>query len=205
MKLNLSMKNKLNIITPCSRPQNLSLLLESIQIANNDQFDITWYIIFDASEIPKLDPALNQAYSNLIIKLDKIKNHNSVAGNCQRNLALDQISGGFVYFLDDDNLMHPDLLNIATNLIKIHGEEIIIVGKQLLSNGHVRNIGSHLIIPGSIDIAQVFLHRNLIGNKKWPLPYYNADGRFLENIHLVNYLKFIFIERVIAYYNKLKK
>ena len=35
----------------------------------------------------------------------------SVVGHAQRNTAIERISGGHVYFLDDDTIMHPDFWN----------------------------------------------------------------------------------------------
>lgn len=207
--LNLMLRKslKLNIVTPCSRPKNLQLLLDSIRIANNlNLFEIKWYIVFDAETIPESQNLNPQDYpSGLKIQLNCYKNSESISGNGQRNFALEQITDGFVYFLDDDNLMHPDLLTTIWNQIQLRGEEIGIVGNQLFSEEIIRSAARHLVKPGSIDIAQLCIHKNLIGNKKWPLAFYDADGKFISNIYTLHYQKFVFVEKVIAYYNKLTK
>jgi len=44
-----------NIITPCIRPQNLPLLLKSIETANINYFEVIWYIVFDNTTIAELE------------------------------------------------------------------------------------------------------------------------------------------------------
>ena len=66
----------LNIITPCSRPKNLYLIAESINIPKENY---RWIVVFDADEIPDEIPDICEPYTVKVI--------GSISGNAQRNLA----------------------------------------------------------------------------------------------------------------------
>ena len=89
----------INIITPCSRPENLHLIAKSIKLPS---YAYRWIVVFDSETIPTDIPEC-EAYC--------IKDINSVCGNAQRNLAIDLVTEGWIYFNDDDTTMHPDLWN----------------------------------------------------------------------------------------------
>ena len=67
----------LNIITPCSRPQNLDVISKSINIPR-DQY--RWIVVFDLLEAPDNIPDNCEFYN--------IKDAKSTSGNAQRNLVL---------------------------------------------------------------------------------------------------------------------
>jgi hypothetical protein len=94
----------LNIITPCSRPENLEIISKSINIPR-DQY--RWIVVFDLLEAPENIPDNCEWYT--------IKDANSTSGNAQRNFALNLITHGHIYFNDDDTVMHIDLWNNIKN------------------------------------------------------------------------------------------
>jgi|11BtaG_2_1085332.scaffolds.fasta_scaffold18943_1 hypothetical protein len=93
----------LNIITPCSRPENLKSLFKSIQ--KPDDTEVYWYIVYDLGIKPEL--GLPKQYNGINI-IEHLADKKSVSGNNLRNWALDQITEGFVYLLDDDNIFNPN-------------------------------------------------------------------------------------------------
>jgi hypothetical protein len=103
-------KNILNIVTPCSRPENLVKCLRSFC----DTTSIKWHVVFDKDVTPP-NIKLNKKNVSLIKLHSDQKSH---WGNCLRNMALDKINSGYVYFLDDDNLMHPLFWNHFKNFEK---------------------------------------------------------------------------------------
>ena len=70
----------LNIITPCSRPQNLETISKSINIPRENY---RWIVVFDLEEVPENIPENCEAYA--------IKDTKSTSGNAQRNYALDLV------------------------------------------------------------------------------------------------------------------
>ena len=149
----------LNIITPCSRPQNLKLISESINIPKENY---RWIVVFDGLEIPEV-PTNSEAYS--------IKDNLSIYGNAQRNYALDLITDGYVYFNDDDTIIHPELWDE----IKDKDADFISF-KQSNKDGSLRLEGNE-IIPNFID-SHNFVASSKCINTRWVLNRYDADAFF---------------------------
>jgi len=190
----------LNIITPCVRKYNLEKIAASICPSN---VAVTWLIIFDQELLLTEDVALKPHLENLCkhsIKFLATKSSESVSGNAQRNHGLNQLTkNGYVYFVDDDNLIHPNFWNYTHLLDGTHG----IIGHQLLADGQLRKAAGFHVCPNKIDIAQCCFPMKLVGKNRWIEKKYNADGLFASHIHHLNTNKFIIIDDVIAYYNRL--
>ena len=98
---------KLTIITPCCRPNNLKKIIESLDFDFIDE----WIIVYDQNKIPE---NLNLFKSHTHYKKIKefiYKTDNDGWGNSQRNYGIESIQNkdAYVYFLDDDNIIHPNL------------------------------------------------------------------------------------------------
>ena len=104
--------NKLIIITPSYRVKKLPKILKSI----NFNYISEWIIVYDGSKIDENFKQFNN--HNKIVELFFRSNNNEVQGNAQRNLGLNYIDkkypneNMFVYFLDDDNIIHPRFMNL---------------------------------------------------------------------------------------------
>ena len=101
---------KITIITPSYRIDNLYKIKESI----NFEYVHEWIIVYDGSKI------ITNPY---IFKEDnKIKEYiykcTGISGNGQRNYALSKITNEntLLYYLDDDNIIHPNLYNLLNNI-----------------------------------------------------------------------------------------
>ena len=101
-------EKKVTIITPSMRPDNLFKVKKSI----NFDYVNEWIIVYDGSKILK-NPHLFTHKENGKIK-EYIHTSQGISGNPQRNYALDQIRNQdtYLYFLDDDNVMHKDLFKL---------------------------------------------------------------------------------------------
>ena len=166
--------DRLTIVTPCSRPQNLPLMAESIK-PGRSLFDVIWMVIFDNGECPQ-----------------------SEVGNYQRNCALEAIKDGLVYFLDDDTLIHPELF-----------DELAKVKTGAVAFGQVLNGGIRYASPATmkvcqIDMGQVAIQREVIGDARFALGVYEADGIFIQAVYGNNPEAWSFIEKPLCYYNKLR-
>lgn len=189
-----------NIITPCVRKHNLEKIAASISHAN---LAVTWLVILDQVALSTEDALLKTNLEDISkhqVKLSAIKSSESVSGNAQRNHGLNQLNKqGYVYFVDDDNLIHPNFWNYTHLLDGTHG----IIGHQLLADGQLRKAAGFHVCPNKIDIAQCCFPMKLVGKNRWIEKKYNADGLFASHIHHLNTDKFIIIDDVIAYYNRL--
>ena len=90
---------KIYIVTPCYRQQNLETIRKSIDFSVIHK----WYIVYDTSR----DRHYTKIFKDpQIIELEC--SDFGIAGHPQRNFAIDIIEDGFIYFVDDDNIVHPN-------------------------------------------------------------------------------------------------
>jgi hypothetical protein len=179
----------LNIITPCSRPQNLDVISKSINIPR-DQY--RWIVVFDATEVPDNVPENCEAYA--------IKDVNSTSGNAQRNFALDLVTHGHIYFNDDDTIMQPELWDE----IKNENHVAFISFKQANKDGSVRLEGENVSV-GTIDSHNFVVSAECMGDTRWVLNRYDADGVFARECYEKTKTKTIlYINKVLSVYNSLK-
>jgi hypothetical protein len=170
----------LNIVTPCSRPQNLHLISNSINIPRDCY---RWIVVFDGNE----PPTKNLIPDNCEIYCFQDKD--SAYGHYQRNYALELIKDGYVYFNDDDTILHRNLWDNIRML-----ENDFITFNQLHQNGMPR-LTSPIIEVGQVDSHTFIFKRELSGDLKF-LNAYVADGIFATElskraknpIHLVKFL-----------------
>jgi hypothetical protein len=177
----------INIITACSRPNNLEVISKSINIPSENY---RWIIVYDGEEKPSdlIVPENCEFYTHKDIK--------SRVGNSQKNFALDIIDSGYVYFNDDDTLIHPELWDS----IKDRNNDFISF-KQNDNRGRLRLHGE--VGYQKIDSHNFILTRELIGDSRWILDKYEADGLFA--IECYNKSKsFIKVDKVLSIYNQLR-
>lgn len=177
----------LNIITPCSRPENLETISKSINIPR-DQY--RWIVVFDLLEAPANIPDNCEWYA--------VKDANSTSGNAQRNFALDLVTHGHIYFNDDDTIMQPNLWDE----IKNEDVEDFISFIQANKDGSIRLEGDHISV-GTIDSHNFVVANKIIGNTRWVLNRYDADGVFAREC-FEKAKTILYIDKVLSVYNSLK-
>ena len=185
------MDRKVSIITPCCRPQNLPKLYESMNFEYIDK----WIIVYDTSK--------DRSYTRIFTEHPKIIetecDDNGTAGHPQRNFALNFVSKGFIYFLDDDNIMHdnfwityPGIMNHDKYMYSFDLEK---------GDGSIKK-GDELILH-VIDTAMVLIHHSIIKGLKWYKHFQYSDGIFITTMFLKNNDVFGYIPMPLCYYNKL--
>lgn len=181
-------KNEIVLVTPCSRPQNLKKLEESIDFEKVSM----WYIVYDCRKM-----AFEKRYEGNPKVTELECKEEGTSGNQCRNMALDQIKSGMVYFLDDDNVIHPDFWTLDAPKGKI------VTFNQITDDlGGVRK-GDDVRV-GYIDTAQFFMDRSLIGERRFVNDKYEADGIFVVELYEANKDNWVYMDKIAAYYNKLK-
>lgn len=178
--------NKLTIITPSYRTDNLLEIYKSI----NFNYVEEWIIVYDENKITK-NPEIFK--DNDKIKEYICKDENSVFGNAQRNHALTNVTNPntILYYLDDDNTIHPNLyllLNIVEN--------------DKLYTFNLHNIFTHNIIKcGYIDTSMFLVPYKLYKDEKWILDKQYADGLYIESIYNKNKNIHIYVNNYLCYHN----
>ncbi len=183
---------KITIITPCTRVGNLKKIFESI----NFKFVEEWIIVYDFNVLnpSKLENNFNH---------DKIAeyyagNEQSVSGNYQRNYALSKISNTdtYLYFLDDDNVVHPGLYDVP------------LISGNLYSFDQLRNgktFEGNTLKPQKIDSAMVLIYFPMVKGITWNLGDYHADGIYIRDCYRKCINRWIYINKILCYYNKLNE
>lgn len=179
--------NKLTIITPSYRVDNLSEIKKSI----NFEYIEEWIIVYDGSKIPD-NPKIFE--NNNKIKEYVFKGE-GISGNPQRNYALTKITNPntLIYYLDDDNIFHPDMYKLLN----------IIDNDKMYTFNQCNRLKGNNIKCGCIDTAMVIIPYNLCKDEKWILNKYDADGYYITECYNKNKNKHIFIDNDLCYYNKL--
>jgi hypothetical protein len=177
---------KINIITPCSRPENLEKISESINIPSENY---RWIVVFDSDHLHSA-PENCESY---FLKVD-----GSNVGNAQRNFAIDMIDDGYVYFLDDDTILHP----VLWENLKEYEDKDMIVFSQIWKNGKIRLRGDRVAINHT-DSGNFLVKRYVIGDLRWDLRRYDADGIFAEECFKAS-KSVIFLYKPCSIYNALR-
>ena len=189
---------KLTVITPCYRLENLKTIYDSIKW----EYINEWLIVYDSSKIT--------APPNMFVDNPKIREfvHESLGnwGNPQRNFAMDQISNAdtLVYFLDDDNMIHPDLYGLLDEIREQQHEPKMYCFNQEYKDGRLRNLGNRFHI-GDVDTAMILIHFNLCWNIRWKLFPVEADGIFNIDCYERNRDNCVYIDKILCYHNKIQE
>ena len=148
----------LTIITPCSRPNNLHIM--SLYIPK----DVRWIVVFDNEVMPLQPPSNCEAYCHT--------SDRSIVGNAQRNYGLTKVTGGYVYFLDDDTLLHPELYDVVKK-----SQFDFIHFMQAHRNGGIRLVGDK-VGAGDIDTGCFVVKAEIAKAMHWAEDQYVADGYY---------------------------
>jgi len=192
-------KNKITIITPSYRIRNLLELKKSINFDYVDE----WIIVYDGSKIAENPNLFLNENENNKIK-EYVFNGEGISGNPQRNFALTKITNPntLLYYLDDDNIIHPSLyklLNIVDNT-KMYTFNQVNGDSVNSTNGILK--GNNISVRG-IDTAMVLIPYNLCNDISWRPDLYIADGYYITECYEKNKNNHIFVDNVLCYYNKI--
>ncbi len=197
---------QLHIITPCTRVDNLDKLFDSIK-PGASLLSLAWWIVFDIlnPSVPKDISYHTEFRDGIEIITTGIGDPSFIAGKGQINHALEQINDGYVYVLDDDNIIHPAFFQWFAHVIQ--GQyDAYFMAQEVYSQGPmwIRYVGPGMIKETFIDQAQYIFRRNVIGDDRF-IQKYTADGEFAERIINTRNITGLFNNYPTCYYNYLRK
>jgi glycosyltransferase involved in cell wall biosynthesis len=186
---------KITIITPSVRPENLHIIHKSIPW----DYVHEWIIVYDGKKI-KENPKLFSS-DNIT---EYVYSGEGTCGNSQRNYALEHVKhhDTYLYFLDDDNLVHPELYSIVNNL---EDNKIYTFNQERPSNvfPFTSYLRGNRIEVFHIDSAMFLIDYNLCKDVRWNTNCYHSDGLFIMECYSKHKDKWIYIDQTLAYYNKI--
>jgi len=185
-------KQEIIIITPSYRPSNAQKLLDSIPFEHVRK----WIIVYDGTHVqdgfyqfkehPKIEEHVHQS--------------TGISGNPQRNFAMDIVekqygdeAGLYVYFLDDDNLCHPDLNKLAG----------ILDDGNIYTFNQEGKLRGNKIIVNEIDTAMFMVSLDICKGIRFIKDKYEADGHFIVDCFKRHPCRWIFVNNDLCFYNKL--
>lgn len=206
----------LYIVTPLSRPENLKQIAESFRLGVGSNILFRWYCVLDgkltAQEKNEVLHMENKFRSFHILFSD---HSNSFVGHSHRNWFLDNIyldkklknpkEIDWVYFLDDDTLLHPDFLsNIISHL---DNTKSAIIFNQENKDGSIRLRAD----INNVKVCHIDMGQYVVNLSKLPTDLrfkeddYCADGIFIEELfNRVGPEQFLVINKTLSTYNKLR-
>jgi len=198
---------KISIITRCTRTQNLEIIKESIFNNVPNGFNLTWHILFDTAVLKDIDAELLSRLNtdNIVLHFKK----GDEWGNWNRLNDLIQQISGWIYNLDDDNILHEDFYQKVSETIANNPKCLGLIFSQKVggidfSGVDVREADPKNTVVQKIDLAQWLIHSELHLNNLYGSGY-RADGEFIESLYKENPDSFVFIKDILCYYNALEK
>ncbi len=208
------MDNIINIITRCTRPDNLLEIRKSIyKNINNPLLTYNWIICFDSRILKDIDVELLAELQSSNIKIDFKFLQGDYWGLSQLNSILVNLLG-WVYHLDDDNILHEHFSKEIIKLLiqpAIRKEELnVIIFSQKVSYKDFSNLDIRIAHPENVKVSKIDLAQWLIHSDVHKQGYlygsgYIADGEFIEKLYNEKPNYFEFIDNVLCYYNFLEK
>ena len=199
---------KIEIITRCTRPANLYKVRDSIFREVPDGVKIKWKIIVDTSVISKVETQIIEDFSEY--SLNFWRGTPGDFAHMLINRAIDEVpEDSWFYILDDDNELHPNFLKRVheTHIQNPFKEGMLFsqwVGGKDFTRLEVRQIDATRIRVREIDMAQFFLKKSLVREKRLNQMQYIADGYFIEELYAEKYDRFIIIDEILCLYNNLQ-
>lgn len=179
----------LTIITPCYRQHHLPLMFNSIDFNKITE----WIIVYDTTKDRLYQPIYHHP------KIREVEcNHAGISGNAQRNYGLSLVKDGFIYFLDDDNIIHPGFWSIVDSFELPY----FYTFNQDRNNKGWILCGNKIQVQW-IDTAMYIVHKKHIERVLWKLMEYKADGYFICDVLSINPYFHKYIPKTAAYYNYL--
>jgi len=205
----------INIITRCTRPNNLVKVKESIfrdsSLEIKSNLKINWHILFDTAPLKDIDAELLSSISSENTKIHFI---NSGDGGLLYPQSSELIKtfdpNSWFYFLDDDNLLHDDFYNYinASEMLDSKDHLIHVVSQKVSGKDFtgldVREATANNTGFQKTDIAQVIVKSKLINDYTFGKSY-AADGHFIQAVLNDHPEYFRYHDVILSHYNYLEK
>jgi glycosyltransferase involved in cell wall biosynthesis len=168
---------KLSIIVPFSRQTvNLDEIINSLNKVTLAQLELI--IVSSTEREDELKEWLPQGLNIKLYHTDE----ETVYGNNYRNIGVKNASRDWLYFLDDDNIMHPNFNDLLEVLDK---DKDVVFFSQIFPNQKLRLMPVTIDV-GGVDTAMFMVKKSVMDNHKWEEGAYTADGILAKELSKYN-------------------
>lgn len=202
---------KIHIITRSTRLQNLRTVKESVFKNIPQDMEIEWHVVFDTATLKDIDAEL---LSDL---KDDSTNYYFEKGDAvgmlypQCSNIISKLNGGWVYFVDDDNIVHDKFYEYVLKTVtaspdkKVHVVSQSVDGKDFTRLNY-RMANSQYMKVGEVDLAQYIVSIDVYNEYGYKFqPDYCADGILISKVHIDHPEWFTFTPTTLSHYNYLQK
>ena len=118
-----------------------------------------------------------------------------------RTFVLGELTDGHILWLDDDNLLHPEILEDLLPRIAAAPDSAFVY-HQLDKSGALRCRAQpdHMKV-NRVDTAQVIAPRSLYGTHVFANVARGTDGMMYETLYRESAARFVFLDRALVYHN----
>ena len=190
---------RLTVVTAVSRARNLSLMTDGVA-GLGAYFRVRWAVVYS--------PAV-WAITGLSLGRDWVVEARvpvaDPGGYAQKNGGIDMaLRPGWVMFLDDDNLIHPDAARVLSEAVAAHPDALGMTFHQVRPNGErFMTAAPERTRVGTVDQGNFIAHTSLIGHSRHREVGRGFDGVFIEELYAKAAGRWVFVDAVAAYYNAL--
>lgn len=200
---------KINIITRCTRTSNLLTIKEGVLNAPKG-VTVNWHIVFDTGALKDIDAeVLSNLTDTVNVKLHFVKGQRGGLLYPEVSDIIKTIKSGWIYLLDDDNIIHEDFYKTIKASIKnlpiaqVHIVSQLVAGRDFTGQ-EIRVASRENTAFQKIDIAQMVINRSIFDTHSFSANY-AADGFFIEEVLKTHGDAFVWIDKVLCHYNYLEK
>jgi glycosyltransferase involved in cell wall biosynthesis len=195
---------KFNIITRCSRLQNLSTIKHNIF---QQGVDVNWHIVFDTTTLKDIPAELLTELQNENTFFHFVKSNGEDYLYPQSGNIIKKLSGWAV-FIDDDTILHNDYYEELSLLInKTKSKQIFIVSQQVdgrdFTGLDIRTASPENTRYQGVDIAQITFNCDVFNHYEFT-GHHSADGFLIDKIYVEHPKWFHWYDKILCYYNFLE-
>lgn len=175
------MSERLHIVMPCARPENLEQIAQSIRGVEAHPFEVRWHVLLQG---PEPDPF----------------------GVSKTNEAIDAIRDGWIWCFADDSLVHPSMFRrLGEILTEMPRAQAVVFSEQRNDFLGVLRAAPENVRIGAISGDQVVMRRELYGDRRYDYATHKhcCDGALLTEIYQATPAVFVFHDEVLVWFNRL--
>jgi len=203
------MTKTLHILTRCTRPHNLIQVRDSVFSNLSENLNIKWHVIFDTAPLKDIDAETLSEISSDSTIFHFIKGGDGGMLYPQSTDIIKELNeDDWFYFLDDDNIMHPDFYEYISVALDKKDKKIHVVSQKVAGKDFT-GLDVRIASPKNTgfqktDIAQLIMSVSLIKEYVFGASY-AADGYFVESVLKDHPKTFEYHNVILCHYNYLEK
>lgn len=192
---------KLSVITPCSRPHNLPTIYKTLLDLNGD---VEWIVVFDGDIDDRIK--MYEEESVPIYLFNKYREIGDSYASMLRNIGIENARGDYLYFLDDDNLVHPFLYRKIQAHTRNKKYPLLIFNQfSIRKERRISNFDLKKNRGGYIDTAQIVVSKECGSRWDNSEPYFDEYPYITKLIKEVGEDNILWVDRCYSYRNYLRR